>query len=242
MNARATQRCFVLVPGLSHGGWSWDRVAPLLRERGHTVVTITQTGLGERSHLLSKHIGIATFVDDVVNTLVWRDLRDVVLVGHSFGGIAITGAADCVPERIGELIYLDAAVVESGETWLDLLPRDIAAARTKMADESSNGISLPVPPLSSIDITEPADVAFLQARLTPHPFSTFTTQLTLKHPVGNGLPVDYVACVGPVYPPAVQAHNRARAKGWRIRELPTGHEAMVTHPGETAALLDSLSR
>jgi hypothetical protein len=111
-----------------------------------------------------------------------------------------------------------------------------------MADEGSHSVSVPVPPLSTIDITEPADAAFLQARLTPHPFSTFTTPLTLKHPVGNGLSVDYIACVGPVYPPAVQAHNRARAKDWRISELQTSHEAMVTLPGETAALLDSLSR
>jgi pimeloyl-ACP methyl ester carboxylesterase len=109
--------CFV--PGLSQGGWSWDRVTPLLRERGHTVVAITQTGLGECSPLLSKDIGVSTFVDDVVNTLIWRDLRDVVLVGHRFCGIAITGAADCVPERTGKLIYLDAAVVESSETgWI----------------------------------------------------------------------------------------------------------------------------
>lgn len=147
-----------------------------------------------------------------------------------------------MPERIGKLIYPNAAIVESSETWLDLLPHDIAAARTKMADESSNGVSVPVPPLSSIDITEPADVAFLQMRLTPHPFSTFTTPLTLKHPVGNGLPVEYIASVRQVYPPAVQAHDRARAKGWRISELETSHEAMVTLPGETAAFLDSLSR
>jgi hypothetical protein len=99
-----------------------------------------------------------------------------------------------------------------------------------------------VPPLSSIDITEPTDVDFLQARLTPHPFSTFTTPLTLTHPLGNGLPVEYITCVGPVYQPAIQAHDRARAKGWPISELHTSHEAMVTLPNETAALLDSLSR
>jgi hypothetical protein len=143
---------------------------------------------------------------------------------------------------MGKLIYLDAAIVESGETWLHLLPHDVAAAQTKMADESSNGVSVPVPRLSSVDITEPADVAFMQSRLAPHPFSTFTKPLTLKKPVGNGLPVEYIACIRPVYPPAVQAHNRARAKGWRISELETSHEAMVTLPGETVALLDSLSR
>ena len=103
-------------------------------------------------------------------------------------------------------------------------------------------MSLPVAPPPSFGITAPEDVAFLEARLTPHPFSTFTTPLLLKNPIGNGLPVEYIACVDPVYPPAVQAHERARAKGWRISELKTSHEAMVTLPRETAALLDALSQ
>ncbi|MEM9683823.1 MAG: alpha/beta fold hydrolase, partial [Pseudomonadota bacterium] len=165
-------RHFVLVHGLWHGGWCWDRVAPILRARGHEVTAITHTGLGERSHLLSKDISVDTFVADVVNTLVWRDLSDVVLVGHSFGGIPITGAADAVPERIGKLVFLDAAVVEDGESWFGLLPEEIADARRKQGEESSGGVSLPVGPVENFDITDTDDKAFLEARLTPHPMGT----------------------------------------------------------------------
>jgi len=119
---------FVLVHGVWHGGWCWSRVAALLRARGHRVTTPTQTGLGERSHLLSPAITMDTFVEDIVRHLEWEDLQDVVLVGHSFGGAPITGAADRVLERIGRLIYLDGAIMEDGETWFGLLPPDIAAS------------------------------------------------------------------------------------------------------------------
>lgn len=234
-------RHFVLVPGLWQGGWVWDRVTPLLRARGHQVTAITQTGVGERSHLLSKDITLATFVDDVVNTLVWRDLSDVILVGHSFGGIAVTGAADRVPERIGRLIYLDGAIMENGETWFGLLPYDIAAARIKEAQEKTAGLDVPPAPVELFGITDRQDKAFLEARMTPHPFNTFTTRLTLQHAVGNGLPVAYVACTDPAYPPAASSHARARKMGWAMTELKTGHMAMVTAPEETADLLEALS-
>lgn len=234
-------RHFVLVHGLWHGGWCWERVSPTLRDRGHQVTAITHTGLGERSHLLSADIIVDTFVADVVNTLIWRDLRDVVLVGHSFGGIPITGAADAVPERIAKLVYLDAAVVENGESWFGLLPEDIVAERRKQAEESSGGVSLPVAPVENFDVTDPGDRAFLEARLTPHPIGTFTSPLRLNNPVGNGLPVAYIACIAPAYPPAEGSHKRARAKGWPMHELATGHDAMVTAPRETARLLMELA-
>ncbi len=237
---KSSSKHFVLVPGLWHGGWAWDRVAPLLRMRGHQVTAITQTGVGERSHLLSEDINITTFVEDVVNTLIWREFRDVVLVGHSFGGISVTGAADLVPDRIGKLIYLDGAVMENGETWFGLLPYDIMSARIKQVQGETAALNVPPPPPERLGITDPKDKAFLEARMTPHPFNTFTTRLNLKHEIGNGLPVEYIACVDPVYPPAVSAHKRAREKGWRISELKTGHEAMVLTPAETAELLDKL--
>ena len=239
--AASRPRHFVLVHGLWHGGWCWDRVSPILRARGHEVTAITHTGLGERCHLLSADITVDTFVADVVNTLVWRDLSDVVLVGHSFGGIPITGAADAVPERIGKLVYLDAAVVEDGESWFGLLPEDIADARRKQGEESSGGVSLPVAPVENFDVTDPGDKAFLEARLTPHPMGTFTTPLRLNNPVGNGLPVAYIACTAPAYPPAEGSHARARAKDWPYFELATGHDAMVTAPGDTADLLEKLA-
>ena len=103
------RKTFVLVHGGFHGGWCWSQVANLLRARGHAVYT--PTGCGERSHLLSRSITLDTFVDDIANVLQWEDLHRVVLVGHSFGGIAITGVADRMPERLRQLVYLDAGSV-----------------------------------------------------------------------------------------------------------------------------------
>jgi len=204
---------FVLVHGVWHGGWCWSRVADLLRACGHRVTTPTQTGLGERGHLLSRAITMDTFVEDVVRHLEWEDLQDVVLVGHSFGGAPITGAADKVPERIGRLIYLDGAILEDGETWFGLLPPDIAASRKKAAEEATGGLSLPMAPVESFGVKEPDDVAFLEGRLTPHPLATFSTPLRLSAPAGNGLTAHYITCTDPAYLPAKVALERAHAKG-----------------------------
>jgi pimeloyl-ACP methyl ester carboxylesterase len=234
-------RTFVLVHGVWHGGWCWRRVADLLVARGHRVTTPTHTGLGERHHLLDSSITMATFVEDVVNHLTWEDLSDVILVGHSFGGAPITGAADRVPERIAKLIYLDAAIMEDGETWFGLLPHDIVEARRKAAEESSGGLSLPAAPAESFGVTKADDVAFLVPRLTPHPLATFSTPLELRSPPGNGIEAHYIACTDPAYMPADLSLKRARQKGWPVSELKTGHDAMVTVPRETADLLEKLA-
>src|SRR5438128_128006 len=102
---------FVLVHGAWHGGWCWKRVTPLLRAAGHEVYATTLTGLGERVHLASPNVGLALHVQDVVGVLEYEDLRDVILVGHSYGGIVISGVADRVPERLRHLVYLDALVL-----------------------------------------------------------------------------------------------------------------------------------
>lgn len=234
-------KTFVLVHGAWHGGWCWSRVAAVLRARGHIVTTPTQTGLGERSHLLSGDVTMDVFVDDVVNHLVWNDLRDVVLVPHSFAGCSVTGAADRVPERIGLLIYLDAAIMEDGETWFSLLPPDMAEDRRKLAEVSSGGVSLPVGSMESLGVTKPEDLAFVEARLTPHPFATFTTPVTLDHPAGNGLPAHYITCTDPVYRPAQGALARAQERGWPVHELRSGHDAMVIAPEATADLLEAVA-
>ena len=110
---------FVLVHGAGHGGWCYQRVAPILRDAGHDVYTPTLTGLGERSHLLDERVDLALHIDDVVNVVRYEDLRDVILVGHSYGGPVITGTADQVPDRIAKLVYLDAAYVRDGESVAD---------------------------------------------------------------------------------------------------------------------------
>jgi pimeloyl-ACP methyl ester carboxylesterase len=234
----ATPKTFVLLHGAWHGGWCWGKVAAILRGRGHTVLTPTQTGLGERSHLLSKSITLDTFVNDVVNVLKFEDLKDVILVGHSFGGPPITGAADRAPERIKQLVYLDAAMLQNGQSVFSLLPPELVAARRKAAEETSGGVSIPPPPAASFGISDPAQQAWLAARLTPHPFGTYESPLVLKNTFGNGVPMVYISCTDPAYPPLNASKEWARRQGIKMVELKTGHDAMVTVPEKLADMLD----
>ena len=229
---------YVLLHGSWHGGWCWRRVADRLRAAGHVVYTPTHTGLGERSHLLSRDITLDVLVQDVVNVLEWEDLRDVILVGHSFGGIGITGAADRVPDRIRHLVYLDSLILENGQSPFSVLPPDVTEARRKLAQEFSEGVSVPVPDPSAFGVTDPEDLAWLKAKCTPHPVSTYDDALDLKNPVGNRRPATYIA-VKPEYGPTAASRSFAKQqKNWRYVELEAGHDAMVTSP---AALVDLLT-
>ena len=115
---------FVLVHPAWFGGWCWRKVSPVLRARGHEVFAPTLTGLGERAHLASQKVGLEMHVEDVANVLEYEDLRQVILVGNSSGGMVITGVADRMPERIAHLVYLDAFVPEDGQSMLDIIPAE----------------------------------------------------------------------------------------------------------------------
>jgi pimeloyl-ACP methyl ester carboxylesterase len=119
---------YVLIHGGWHGGWCWARVAPILRAAGHDVYAPSLTGLGDRVHLLSPSVRLETHIEDVLGVLSYEDLRDVVLVGHSYGGMVITGVADRAADRVSHLVYLDAFVPRDGECLLDLLPEERADA------------------------------------------------------------------------------------------------------------------
>ena len=232
-------RTFVLLHGAWHGGWCWERVVERLRARGHRVTTPTQTGLGERAHLLSPDIDLEVFTADLVNHLLWEDLTEVVLVGHSFGGNAISGAAEAVPGRIARLVYLDALVPVSGRSTFDDYPADIAAQRIEQAEHSSGGLSIPAPPASAFGIDDMADAAWLEARLTPHPLRTFTSAQNFRGEPGNGLPAEYILCNDPIYGPLQGARSRARSLVWPVREIATGHNAMVTAPEALVEMLET---
>src|SRR4029077_3608842 len=118
-----------LVHGGAHGGWCWQRVAPVLRAAGHAVYAPTLTGLGERSHLLGPHVDLAMHIADIVNVLVYEDLRHVILAGHSYGGMVITGVADRALDRVGHLVFLDALQPRDGEAMADLVPVILDIAR-----------------------------------------------------------------------------------------------------------------
>jgi pimeloyl-ACP methyl ester carboxylesterase len=232
---------FVLVHGAWHGGWCWGRVRPLLEAEGHRVLTPTQTGLGERAHLLSPAIDLELFAEDIARVFLMEDLSDVVLVGHSFAGAAITGLADRMPERLRQLVYLDALIVESGETPMSRVPAEVAEQRMAASRAFDGGLSMPVPPPEAFGVTRPEDIGWIGDRLVPHPLRTFMSALTLANPIGNGVPATYIACTEPWYGPLASSRERARALGWPMREIATGHDAMVTAPGGLARLLTDIA-
>ncbi len=236
MTGRAST--FVLVHGAWHGGWCWERVAGPLRARGHRVTTPTQTGLGERAHLMSPDIDLELFTADIVNHILFEDLTGIVLVGHSFAGNSISGAAEKVPERIERLVYLDALVPESGHSPFDELPPEVVTQRRLLADESSRGLSVPAPPAAAFGVTDPGDAAWLERRLTPHPLRCFASSQRFRGKPGNGLPAEYILCNDPVYGPLEGARRRARRMGWTLREIATGHDAMVTAPDALVEMLE----
>ena len=240
--AQTSAQTFVLVHGAWHGGWCWSRVADRLRAAGHQVFTPTQTGLGERRHLLSKDITLDTFRTDIVNVIEAEELSKIVLVGHSFGGLAISGVADVIPERIRHLVYLDSLMVEGGKSPFDSLPADVVAARRKLAEESSGGLSLPNPPASAFGVLDAHDAEWVKRRLTPHPLSTYTSKQNIKGPVGNNLPRTYIHCTNPSYAALQASRDWVKAQaGWRWAEIATVHDAMVTAPDELAKMLMGVS-
>ncbi|MGY1747636.1 alpha/beta fold hydrolase [Modestobacter sp. SYSU DS0511] len=230
---------FVLVHGAWHGGWCWDRVAPLLRAAGHEVHAPTLTGLSERAHLLSPQVGLDTHTEDVVRLIEVLDLRDVVLVGHSYAGNVISMVADRVPERIRRRVFLDAFVGSDGETAVSLQPETVAHHWAESAAEQGFGWLVPVRKLSVLGVTEQADVDWLTPRLTAHPWKTYTDPLRLSG-AADGVPAAFIECVSWMRVFQSQA-DRARERGWPVHELETGHEAMVTAPKALADVLHELA-
>ena len=221
-------KTFVLVHGAWHGGWCWRRVNDRLAAKGHRVYTPTLTGLADRSHLLSPSISLSTHIADIVNLIRWEELNDIVLCGHSYGGIVVTGAADRMPERIAALVYLDAYVPESGTSWADLRPR-----------ATPPGLTLP-PISAEVFRVNEGDRQWVDRMCTPHPVACATEKLTLTgacHTVPRKL---YVRAAG--FPSTVFDRGYERAKsdpGWIAKELPCGHDAMIDMPDELTEILEA---
>jgi pimeloyl-ACP methyl ester carboxylesterase len=226
---------FVLLHGAWHGGWVWQRVAPLLRASGHEVYAPTLTGVSDRAHLLSPSVGLSTHVQDVVALIEAHDLNEVVLVGHSYAGQVVTAVADRVAERLDRRVYLDAFVGDDGDAAIDLLPEKIAGHYRESVTGPGFGWLIPVRSLTVLGVSEDADLAWLGPRLTPHPWLTYTEPLRLAGS-GGSVPAAFVECTD--WMRVFQPHaERAAARGWPVHHLATGHEAMVTAPRELADLL-----
>jgi pimeloyl-ACP methyl ester carboxylesterase len=227
---------FVLVHGGWHGGWCWRRLLPLLRSGGHEVHAPTLTGLGDRAHLAAQGVGLATHIEDVVALLDMEDLREVVLVGHSSSGVVITGVAQRVPERIAELVYLDAFVPQPGQSLLDLLPAPRREFFLAQVDAGRIVLDWEVA-MDGWAVRDEADRAWMRKRLRPHPVGGLADPLPAD-PVPD-LPRQFVHCRDKPSADSFAGFAAAAREdpAWRFAELDTGHDAMITAPDRVARLL-----
>lgn len=229
---------FVLVHGGGHGGWCYQAVARLLRAAGHEVYTPTLTGLGEREHLLRADIDLDLQITDVVKLLEFEDLRDVILVGHSYGGMVITGIADRATDRIGHRVYLDAAYPTDGQSLVDHAGPMMLAAR--QFGKTVDGIELVLFPSPEMPrfygVTDESQIAWMAPKLTPHPWKCFEQKLWLTNEAAmRAVPESHIICTSTI-PGRDMETLKARSNG-RIWDIDTGHDLMVTEPEWTAARL-----
>jgi len=214
---------FVLIPGMCHGGWCFEEVTRQLRAEGHTVYPLTLTGLSERSHLLHGGVNLDTHIQDVTAVLAAEDVTDAVLVGHSYGGMVITGVADRAPERVDSLVYLDAMVPGNGDSCWNLVSDQ---ERQWYVQVEENGYATPPLP-------------FFDARATPHPIASLLQPLRLTGDLAHIRRKDYVYAAGwdgqspftPVY------ESLRRASGWRTHALASGHNMMRDAPAHLLRIL-----
>ncbi len=215
-------KSYVLVHGAMGGSWAWRMVDSILTAHGHQVIRPSLTGLGERVHLASPSIRLATHIDDVVNAILWEDLDDVVLVGHSYGGMVIAGVADRIPDRIAHLVYLDAYLPDSGETALQLAE---STGAKYLRSHIKNGFIMP------------GGVA--DDRAIPQPAHTFTDTLRLVNPAARRIRGTYILTVEPGQSSDSfdRFASRAAGRGWRVIRFPGDHVPERSAPESLVELL-----
>jgi pimeloyl-ACP methyl ester carboxylesterase len=228
---------FLVAHGAWSAGWAWKKMHPLLQARGHELITPTYTGIGERSHLAGREINLSTHIEDMLQVIRFEDLADVILIGHSYGGMVATGAADRMPDRIAKLIYIDAFVPRDGTCSFDYLPPE---ARARMEAGAAGGWrvpSNPVPPDTSAE-----DLEWISPRRVPQPIECFREPVKLQRGETK-IPRSYIyaarSAPGDVFR---QFAERARAEGWDYHEMDASHSPHITAPAALAEILDRIAR
>ena len=225
---------FVLVHGAWSGGLIWRNVARALRQAGHDVYTPTLTGLGERRHLLNREINLDTHIEDILGVIEYEDLSGFVLVGHSYGGMVVTGVADAVPESVGSLVYLDAFVPENGQSLVSIvppgMPRPTTAARE---DWLSAPIAVEAFGEPSAEVRE-----FAARKRMPQPTACFTQSVKLTGGLDRIRRNTYIYCNDPAPTAFTPFYERLKNKpGWRVHTLPCTHFPQMDMPDELTTLL-----
>ncbi|GMV80232.1 MAG: esterase [Planctomycetota bacterium] len=227
---------FVLVPGAWHGGWCWQRLIPLLRAAGHAAYGFTLTGLGERSHLAAPEVGLETHVRDVLGLLEWEDLREVVLVGHSYAGIVACAAASRAPQRMARVVILDGFVAEDGRSLADQKGPDFVARSRDRAKRGGCDWLVPPPDNDLFGVEDAGDRAWLRARLTPHPLRSFLEPARLDANWSDGaMGRTFIQCRWP------QEKVEEAPLNFERLELTAGHDPMITAPSVLAGALLKLT-
>ena len=245
---------FVLVHGAWHGAWCWARVSPLLRAAGFDAHAVTLTGLGERAHLLSNDITLLTHIQDVLGLIAAEELKNIVLVGHSYGGRVITGVADALLSRgevkLHHLVYLDAMVPKSGESWSSTYSAQVIDARIQSAHayEALHGVAAITPPDASIFGLTGDDAAWVNRRQTPQPLGVYLGEATAPYLQFDETRLalqarTFIDCNAPALATIDVSRRRVREQiGWRVVEMHTGHDPMVSHPEALAVELLQCAR
>ena|SRR5579872_1457734 len=232
---------FVLVHGAWQSASTWDLLSPLLEKHGHRVITPVLRGLGTDQHRLSPDISLQQHIADVSNALS-KVADRVVLVGHSYAGMIISAVVEANADRVQRLVYLDAFIPDDGQCVLDLLPAEIGAHFRSVAPEHGNGWRLPGGE-GHLDLwgLKPGEAReFVRARLCDFSLRCFEEPIRLPVNRKAGVPATFVAGVAEGYParPFFEPFARkARASGWEVAELNTGHDCHVERPGEVADIL-----
>jgi pimeloyl-ACP methyl ester carboxylesterase len=251
-------RPIVLVPGALLGGWAWRDVAAALRRRGHDVYPVTLTGLGERAHLATPEVDLETHIADVVGVLDSEDLHDAVLVGHSYSGVVVTGAADRRPQRLHAVVYFDCSPLPDSMSIADIQPPSMRERQERDVQTRGDGWRWPVPDRDTLvagtfgstsGMTD-EQIDLVLERATPQPYKTFTQALRLTHIEPPGVKRAAIFCTAGGVSVALlqqlleQGDPRAAmfaGPGWQLYELPTGHWAMFSEPAESAELLATIA-
>ena len=225
----------VVAHGAWSAGWAWKKLRPLMAARGHNLWTPTYTGLGERSHLAGHRVNLATHIIDIVQVLEMEDLTDVVLIGHSYGGMVATGVADRVPGRLQRVIYLDAFVPQDGDSLASLTGQAEQAMRAT-AERGWKAPPRPLPP-----DTPRADLAWIAARRMSHPVECFLQPISLTG-AGVHLPRHYIYALKTDERDTFgRFHQRAQTTpGWTSHQIEASHNPHITVPETLAELLDGI--
>ncbi len=233
--------CFVLVHGAWQGGWCWKYVRPMLRAAGHTVYSPTLTGLGERAHLLDERVDLDLHIQDLLAVLECEGLSDVILCGHSYGGMVVTAIADRVPERLRSVVYIDGLVPVDGQCVLDVLPPEIASALKESARATST-CQVVAPGLAKDFAVNAADRDWVDQKNVDHPFRSFEQKIRLDRQKKSDVGRAYIYAAG--WSPGLGApfYETARnSDDWSAHRMECGHYAMIDQPQELTDILVSLA-